>query len=130
PAVFAGLQRQLAQTMLPGPLDTERLIAGQGLVALLQAQAEALLQQVARRVLEAVDQLARLQGQTFAVGSGRRQAGGERRRRGGGLAEALRGVEPGGGEALVAVAGEVAGREGLQRMLDADAGAGRRVFAS
>jgi hypothetical protein len=44
--------------VLTGPFDAERFVAGQGFFCLRQAQAEALFQQVARRVLEAVDQLA------------------------------------------------------------------------
>src|SRR3990167_2147001 len=127
PALFDGLQRQLAQAVLAGPLDAEGFVAGQRLFALRQAQAEALLQQVARRVFEAVDQLAGFQAQRIAarpVCIRRGQGAGEGRRRFDRLAQALGGAEPGRGETGLCAAGEIAGGEGLQRVLVGDVDAG------
>ena len=85
-------------------------------------QAEALLQQVTRRMFEAMQQLTRLDAQPVRNGVGQttgKRSGGDHR-----LAQALRGAEPWRGETGMSGASEVAGSEGLQRVLMSNSRAG------
>ncbi|MNG21477.1 hypothetical protein D3C84_1058450 [compost metagenome] len=73
-------------------------------------------------MLEAVDQLAGFQSQPILVRRG--QGAGERLWRFDRLAQTLGSAEPGRGETGLGTVGEVAGGEGLQRVLMGDVGAG------
>ncbi|MCY1529773.1 hypothetical protein D9M68_649380 [compost metagenome] len=115
PAAFHRIQRQLAQAAPGRAFEAEGLIAGEGFLGFRQAQAEALFEEEARRMAEALDQLRGLEGQP--VGVRLRQGQGEGRgSRLGRFRQALGRTEPGRGEAGLLVACEVGRGEGLQRM--------------
>ncbi len=119
PALLHRLQRQAAQAVPGRHLQVERFVAGKRFLIIGQAQAEALFEQEARRVAEALQQLRRLDGQPGLIGFGE-QAGEGLRLRLGWLGQALGGAEPGQRIAGTGRFAEITRRERLQRMRDED----------
>lgn len=122
PAPLEGLDGQVTQAVPGGQLELERLIARQRLLRIGQTQPQALLEQEARRVAEALQELGGLEGQPGLVRLVELAGEGAWRLRCGG--QALRRAVPVLGEARAGVVSEVARGKGLQRMLDANALAG------
>ena len=118
PAALHCVQCQFAQTPLHQTIDHERLVGGNAVLGIGQAQAQALLQKEFCRVAEAFQQIRGLDLQPAGIRRG--QPLDERCRafqwRCG---QAFGGTEPGAGiTAPGAAAGEVVRRKGLQRVID------------
>ncbi len=124
PAVFHGLQRQAPQAVPGRHLQIERLITGERFLIVSQAQTEALFEQKARRMAEALQQLRRFDGQPGLVGLC--EQAGERLRLGlRWLGQTPGGAKPRRGETGAKPVAEIARRERLQRVGDENFLAGR-----